>query len=146
MKHNQLRAIAHNVAASIGEGCSFLVNVYDTGMHEALEDAPHGVITADFLRGTIEPPAPESQLSIAVSLVPAALPELCAKHGASVSDFLELKVRYAVGIEGRRMTVVVVDANGRRSETDYSGFSSKRVKSVDDLGRLRARPVRKSPA
>src|SRR4051812_32142132 len=91
MKHDQLRAIAHNVAASIGD-CSFLVGVYDTGLHEALQNAPGGVITADFLRGTIEPSASGTQFATAVSLVPGAFPEICAKHGVSISAFREIKV------------------------------------------------------
>ena len=144
MKHDQLRAMAHNVAASIGEGCSFLVGIYDIGMREALQNAPGGVITADFMRGTIEPAVPGSQLAVAVSLVPAALPEFCAKHGVSVSAFRELQARYSLGIEGLKMTVSVADANGHRSETEYGGFSSKRVRSRDSLGRIRAKPVRKS--
>ena len=146
MKHDQLRALAHNVAASIGEGCSFVVGVYDTGVCEALESSPDGVITADFLRGVTEPRAPKSQFAIAVSLVPAALPELCAKHGISVSSFREMKARYSLGIDGRRMTVSIADTEGHRSETEYSGCSSKRVKTVDPLGRVRSKPVRKSMA
>jgi hypothetical protein len=144
MKHDQLRSIAHNIAASIGEGCSFLVGVYDTGLDEALGEAPGGVITADFLHGTIDPPLPGSQLANAVSLVPKVLPEFCAKHGVPVSAFRELRARYCMSLDGLRCTVMVEDEEGRWSETDYGGYSSQRVKALDGAGRLRKRSVRRS--
>jgi hypothetical protein len=144
MKHDQLRAVAHNVTASIGEGCSFLVGVYDTGVEDALKTVPGGVITADFLHGTIDPPLPGSQLAIAVSLMPEALPRLCAKHGVPVCAFRELRARYSIDLNGLRCTVIIEDEQGRRSETDYGGYDTQRVKRLDHAGRLRKRSVRRS--
>jgi len=143
MKHDQLRAIAHNVAASVCE-VSFLVGVYDTRIGEALSNTPAGVITADFLQGTVDPPVPGSPFALAVSLMPTALPELCAKHRVPVSAFCELSARYTMGIEGLRTTVIVLDAQGHRSETEYGGLSSQRVRSLDSLGRLRPKPLKRS--
>jgi hypothetical protein len=144
MKHDQLRAVAHNVAASIGDGCSFIVGVYDTGVHEALQIAPGGAILANFLHGTIDPPLPGSKMALAVSLVPVALPALCAKHGVSIFDFRQFLARYSTGTKGARCTVVIEDQCGRRSETDYSGSATKRVKTLDSSGRIRKRPVRRT--
>jgi hypothetical protein len=144
MKHDPAQGDRAQCCSVYWENCSFLVEVFDTGIHEALQNAPGGVITADFIRGTTEPSVPGTQLAIAVSLVPAALPEICARHGASVSAFREIKARYSKDIEGPRMIVSVTDAQGHRSETEYSGYSSKRVKSLDSLGRMRSKPVRKS--
>jgi hypothetical protein len=145
LKHDELRAIAHNVAASVSE-VSFLVGVYDTRIGEGLSNTPAGVITADFLQGTVDPPVPRAPFALAVSLVPAVLPDLCASHRVPVSAFRELRARYTIGIEGLRTTVIVVDAQGRRSETEYGGHSSQRVKTLDSLGRLRQKSVKTSKA
>jgi hypothetical protein len=102
------------------------------------------MITADFLKGAVDPSLPESSLAKAVSLMPAALPELCRKHGISISAFREMNARYWMAMDGLRFTVAVVDQHGRRSESEYGGWSGQRLKSLDPLGRIRARPIRKS--
>ena len=49
MKIGILRALAHNIADSLGSGCGLLIGVYDMNVYgEAMRD-PGGVIAIDFL-------------------------------------------------------------------------------------------------
>ena len=141
MKHDELRAVAHNLAASVA-GCSFVVGIYDTDLSGALSLSPEGSATADFLRGTLEPPLPGTALAQAVALVPDALPAFCEKHGVSSAAFQQLTVRYWLAVDGPRFSVIVTDTNGHHSETDYAGWEGKRTKRRDELGRVRRVPIR----
>jgi hypothetical protein len=66
-----------------------------------------------------------------------ALPQLCASHGASVSDFRKLTVRFWPDPIFGRFAVVVEDQNGRSSTAEYEGMPGKRAKVLDHLGRVR---------
>ena len=73
-----------------------------------------------------------------------ALPDLCTKHGVLHSAFVELTARYYPTISGGNFELTVVDRQGRRSSTEYSGFDGARLKEIDGEGRLRPKPVRRS--
>jgi hypothetical protein len=132
MKHDQLRGIAHDIAASIADGCSLLVGMYEIDVAEALQTSPDGVITANFLRGTLEPPLPASSLALAVLKVASVLPEFCTKQGVPFSAFSELRARYSVSLEGLRYTVTIVDDDAARQVTitDAGGLSTTNGVSV----------------
>jgi hypothetical protein len=141
MKHDDLRSIAHNVAASLADGCSFLIGVYDLDVSAAAKHSPRGEIIVDFLRGTVSGAAPSSPLAKAAALFPAALPALCEKHGVSVSAFCEMTARYWATPQGARFVVNVVDQSGHATETEYGGPEGQRTKILDASGRLRPKPI-----
>ena len=143
MKHDHLRAIGHNVAASIADGCSLVTGFFDIDLLAALRDAPDGVITANLLRGTIEPQLSGSTLAEAIATVPSILPDLCSRHGVDPADFRVLRSTFRLTLDGVRFTVTVVDNRGRASETEYGGHDGQRTKTKDPSGRLRPRPVRR---
>lgn len=144
MKHDDLRSVAHNAAASLAGGCSFLIGVYDLDVLAAARQSPAGEVTVDFLRGTVSGAPPSSQLAKAVALFPAALPTLCEKHGISASAFTEMRARYWVTTQGIRFTVTVVDQAGRATETDYGGGDGQRTKVLDAAGRVRLKAIRRT--
>jgi hypothetical protein len=94
-------------------------------------------MTVNFLTGQIPGGRPSASLAEAISLYQDALPRFCERHGASISDFRELTVRYFPGVLDNRFIVTIEDTPGRRSSTDYGGGPGQRVKVLDDLGRLR---------
>jgi hypothetical protein len=142
MKHDQLRSVAHNAAASLAGGCSLLIGVYDLNVLTAASQSPEGKVTVDFLRGTVSGAPPSSPLAKAVALFPAALPALCGKHGISISAFNEMTARYWATPQGIRFTVSVVDQSGRATETDYGSYDGQRTKVMDSAGRLRPKSIR----
>ena len=73
----------------------------------------------------------------AIAKYRAALPELCAKHGASIDDFRELSARYFAAGLSRRIAVTIEDRNGPRPEHEYLGIPVRRAKVMDRLGRIR---------
>jgi hypothetical protein len=73
-------------------------------------------------------------LARALALLATALPQFCAKHGASNSMFRQLSARY---FANRRFTVTVEDRAGRQVSDEYLGFDGKRVRVLDQLGRIR---------
>jgi len=50
MKTGTLRAIAHNIADSLGSGFGLLIGVYDMNVFDEAKKSSGGVITIDFLR------------------------------------------------------------------------------------------------
>ncbi|MEA3065858.1 MAG: hypothetical protein QOJ27_2310 [Sphingomonadales bacterium] len=140
MKHAQLRAIAHNIADSLACGMGFMIGVYQVDVFEEAAGSAFGAITVDLLEGTVAEGDPSSSLRRAVELYRDALPGLCAKHGGSIDDFRQLKVRYWSVHTGRRFAVTVEDASGRRSTTEYEGLAAQRLKVIDGFGRLRPKP------
>lgn len=142
MKHDELRSIAHNLADSFASGIGLLVGLYETDVFGEAGRSPSGLISIDFLTGTISGCQPSQSLAEAVARYREALPELCQKHETSVDAFRELTVRYSAGrsaedISGRRFVVTIEDQTGRRSSTEYGGLPGQRLKILDSLGRLR---------
>lgn len=140
MKHSQLRSLGHNIADSLACGMGFVIGVFQTDIFGEAAGSPCGSITVDFLNGAVVEGDASPGLRDAVTLYGNALPDFCAKHGGSVEDFRELKVRYWSTHGDRRFAVTVEDFSGRRSTTEYEGVASKRLKVVDDRGRFRRKP------
>ena len=74
MKHDELRSVAHNAAASLASGCSLLIGVYDLDVLTAARQSPEGELTVDFLRGTVSGTPPSSPLAKAAALIQALSP------------------------------------------------------------------------
>lgn len=144
MKHDVLRSVAHNLAASLASGVGLLIGVYELDVFGDAARSPGGFITVDFLRGCVRGGRPSTRLADAVRLYRKALPRLCQRQGVAVSDFVELTVRYSTTPIEPRFMVTVTDRNGRQSGVEYGGFDGQRVKMIDGGGRLRPRPVRRS--
>jgi hypothetical protein len=143
MKHDQLRAIGHNLADSLASGCCFVIGHYATDVFGDAEQSDTGGVAVDFLAGkVIEGPASDA-VSGAMELFRKALPEFCAKNGADLDDFQELSARfYKLGPGWQPgYTVTVADSKGRRTVTEYQGFPGARPLITDDLGRLRRKAV-----
>ncbi len=143
MKHAQLRSMAHNIADSLACGMGLMIGVYETDVFGEAAGSAGGAITVDLLAGTVVEGDPSSSLRRAVALYRDSLPALCTRHGGSIDDFRELKVRYRSMPTGRSFSVTVEDPSGRRSTTEYGGLAGRRLKGVDGHGRLRPRPHRR---
>jgi hypothetical protein len=139
MKIGTLRAIAHNVADSLGSGIGLLIGVYEADVFGEAARAAEGFIGVDFLMGRATDGVVSSSLARAIAKYREALPDLCAKHGASVEDFRELSARYSIDTFNRRITVTVEDRGGRRAVDEYVGTPARHVKATDRLGRIRTR-------
>ncbi|MCV9965849.1 hypothetical protein OIU34_28670 [Pararhizobium sp. BT-229] len=137
MKHSELCAVAHNLADSLASGRGFLVGYFPTEIFAEAAQSSEGHITVDFLTGQITGGQPSDSLRKAIALYINAVPAFFKKHGASISDVREVIVRYHAQLLGNRFTVTVVDARGRRSSAEYGGVPGKRLKAIDELGRLR---------
>jgi hypothetical protein len=144
MKHGKLRSIAHNLADSLACGNGFLVGHYGMDVFGEAAVSDGGFFAVDFLTGKIVEGQVSESLARGIALYSNALPELCARHDTVVSEFSELFVRYTVTNIGKGFAVTIADRSGRRSTTDYQGIDSQRAKVLDDEGRLRRKPVRRS--
>jgi hypothetical protein len=144
MKHDELRSVAHNAAASLAGGCSFLIGIYNLDVLAAASQSPKGELIVDFLRGTISGAPPSSPLAKAVAFFPNALPAFFEKHGISASAFNEMTARYWATPQGIRFTVRVVDQSGQTTETDYGDYNGQRTKELDAFGRLRPKSIRRT--
>lgn len=113
MKIGTLRAIAHDVADSLGSGTGMLVGVYFIDVFGEAKRSPGSVICIDFLgakatRRRVSPP-----LARTIAKYCKALPKLCAKHGACIDDFKVLTASYSADTFNRRMVVKICDRVGR---------------------------------
>jgi hypothetical protein len=137
MKIGILRAIAHNVADSLGSGIGLLIGVYEMDVFGEAKRSPSRSINIDFLKGNAIGGRISSVLAGAVTKYREVLPKLCAKHGATIDDFKMLTAEYSSS--SRRIVVTVQDRIGRRYVDEYVGTPAKHVKVLDKLGRVRTR-------
>jgi hypothetical protein len=137
MKIGTLQSIAHNIADSLGSGIGLLIGVYTMNIFHEARRSRNRYLLVDFLNGRIWGGVPSRSLARAIKLYRDALPQLCAKHGASREDFRELTARYSgAGGEGR-IVVTIRDSRGRRRVLEYVGSPARRVRVMDRLGRVR---------
>jgi hypothetical protein len=144
MKHDALRSVAHNIATSLAGGIGLLIGVYDFDVFEDARKSQVGYITVDFLKGTTTGGKPSLKIRKVVRLYRDALPKLCQKHGVSISDFVVLNATYSGSLLRKTFSVTVQDLNGHQSVADYSSPDGSKIRVIDDQGRLRPTPVRRS--
>jgi len=96
-------------------------------------------LTVDFLNGTTDGATPSKSLADAIKLYNKALPELCEKQGALVSDFECLTARFSWDKHGNYVTVTIKDKRGRESTDEYRGIPLKHARVLDGLGRIRTK-------
>ena len=138
MKFGTLTAIGNNIADSVACGMGFMVGVYQMDVFGEASRTPEGYIEVDFLTGNTSGGQPSASLARGLRLYSeTALPQLCASHGGTVSEFRKLNVRFWPGRLFGRYEVLVEDQKGHSSTAEYEGLSGKRVKVPDHLGRLR---------
>lgn len=139
MKHAVLTSIGHNVADSLASGIGLLIGVFSMDIFGEARRSAEGYIEVNFLDGTTSGADPSPNLAEAILQYSRVLPDLCERHGASVSDFKRLIVRYE--LVGRPalpgFVVEVEDAAGRTSRDRYVGVPGARPKALDQLGRVR---------
>ena len=137
MKHAELRSVIHNVADSLASGIGLLIGHYEMDVFGEASRSPTRSIIVDFLNGVVVEGECSPSLVEAVSRYRMALHELCSKAGGSIAEIREAKVRYWSDDLLERFVVSLEDAAGRRSTTEYAGIPGRRVKVMDQLGRLR---------
>lgn len=137
MKHRQLHGLAHNLAASLASGTSFVIGYYATDVFEVAAKSHGGSIVVDFLKGSAEGEHVDGNLKSAILIFAKAFPRFCEKHGVHASDFRSFVVRYIADPSACQFVVTIEDRRGRRSSRAYSGYLGERIKTLDPLGRPR---------
>jgi hypothetical protein len=131
MKFGELKSIGHNIADSLASGISLLVGEYDIYVFEEAAAAPEGQITVDLLSGTTSGSAVSPDLARIAQRFPAALAELCQRHGCAVTQFQALSARYGTDpVHGRHYSVTVTAKDGRSSTDQYIGVPGQRPKHL----------------
>jgi hypothetical protein len=143
MKHDQLRAIGHNLADSLASGLCLVIGHYATDIFGDAEHSETGAVAVDFLAGEVVEGTASDPVTGAMAMFRKALPDFCTKNRADLNDFRELSARFYMLGPGWQpgFTVTVVDSNGRRSVTEYKGVPGARPRITDDLGRLRRKAI-----
>lgn len=137
MKFDELRSIGHNVADSLASGVGFPIGIYGTDIVGEASRSPQGFITVDFLAGTWSGAEPSPDLRHAIVLYREAFAALCARHGTSPAAFREIAARYSMAADGRRVIVTIEGQLGHRARDEYTGIDTRRIRVVDELGRIR---------
>src|SRR6185312_12515338 len=139
MKIGLLRAIAHNIADSLGSSIGLLIGVYGMNVFGEAKRSPGGVVCIDFLAGKATKGKISPALKAAIVKYRTALPNLCAKHGATIEDFKTLTVTYSTDRLNQRIAVMVRDRLGRCCVDEYIGIPARREKVMDRHGRVRTK-------
>ena len=137
MRFDELRSIAHNIADSLASGYSWPIGMYELNVFGEAASSPERFIEVDFLAGTAPSGAISPTLNEAVRRLHEALPGLCAKHGASVTAFRQLRARYSGSGFSATFVVTVESSDGRVATDTYVGIPGARPRSVGNLGRIR---------
>jgi hypothetical protein len=125
MKIGTLRAIAHNIADSLGSDIGLLIGVYEMNVFGEAKKSPGGVISVDFLAAKATQGKVSPALAAAIGKYRKALPGLCAKHGASIEGFKTLTARYSTGTFNKQIVVTVRNRVGRCYVDEYVGGACK---------------------
>lgn len=136
MKHAVLTSVAHNIGTSLASGCGLMVGVYEMNVFGEAACSPEGFIEVDFLTGDTSGATPSVSLGRAIRLYVDALPELCKRHGCSLTDFERLTVKYLGKVARPQFVVEITDRNGQTSADRYVGYDGARPMVLDARGRV----------
>jgi hypothetical protein len=137
MKHDQLCAIAHNLADSMASGLCFVIGYHPVDIFGEAALSKNRLIEVDFLEGRIVRGNASDNLKLAAASFKDILPKFCLDNGASLADFKVLSATFEASALGPRMLLTVADHRGQSSVTEYAGVPMKRLKVLDQLGRIR---------
>jgi hypothetical protein len=137
VKFKELEAIGHNIADSLASGVGLPIGVYFTDVFGEASRLKDGFIVIDFLSGKSASGNVSAELAGAVAMYRNALAALREKHDTSISSFSQISVRCSMINSRRSMLVTVGDHLGHSSTKEYEGFSGRRTKVLDQLGRVR---------
>ncbi|HUD30787.1 MAG TPA: hypothetical protein VMQ93_18115 [Novosphingobium sp.] len=146
MKHYRLCAIGHNLADSMASGLGFVIGYHPMDVFSEAALSSDGMIEVDFLRGCIVRGEASENLKAAAARFAEVLPKFCQQNGAQVADFESLSAVFDAKAVEPRVFLTVTDQNGHSSTTDYMGLPLKRVRVIDELGRIRRKPRREAAA
>ena len=144
MKHDRLCSIGHNLADSMASGLAFVIGVWNLDVFGEAAASPEGLMEVDFLNGTIVRGRASDKLRAATVRFAEVFPTFCEKHGAEAADFKKLRAVFRGRGQECRVTLHVTDSEGVSSSTEYRGLPLKRLKVLDDLGRIRKMPRKTS--
>lgn len=129
-KLNVLKSIAHNIGDSIGCGLGFMIGHYAMDVYEEAATSENGYLLVDILNGKILEGEASASLQKAIAQYSNILPDFCRKHGADVSDFQSLHIRFGLDpVYGGHFKVMVTDKAGRSTEDKYTGSPAKRLRT-----------------
>jgi len=137
VKHDQLRAMAHNIADSLASGLCLMIGFREVDVFAEARRSPDRTLRVDFLNGTVSGVVPSRALKEAVSAFKTALPEICTGHRVPLAAVRQLSAEFHASGLIRLVSVTVEDDKGRRSVDDYAGVPLKRIRVLDSLGRVR---------
>lgn len=127
-KLGDLKSVAHNLAASVADGVSFLYGTYSLDIFGEATAAPGGRIVVDFLTGKVIEGDVSPELKKTLAESPTVLATLGLRHAVLPSDFKVLNGSFGVDqVYGSHFTVDVEDNSGRRWKESYSGSTGHRL-------------------
>jgi hypothetical protein len=115
----------------------FVIGVWSVDVFGEAVASKDGVIEVDFLHGRIVRGDASDSLRSAAARFAEVLPEFCRKSGADVADFNALSAAFERSSLGPCVSLKVADRKGHCSVTEYAGWPLKRLRELDNLGRVR---------
>lgn len=143
MRHGVARAVAHNLAHSIGSGYSILLGIYELNVFTEAAKSPNGILVVDMLNGRVIAGRSSPKLRKALKAACEHLPDFCVQHGIPPDTFRKFKVAYRYRPIDSRFEVTVEDRAGRRSVSEYDGSVGARLRILDKRGRIVRQAIRK---
>lgn len=128
----------------MASGLAFVIGYHPVDVFGEAASSSDGVIEVDFLHGRIVRGTGSDNLRSAARRFAEVLPSFCRDNGADVADFEALSATFDATSLERRVRLYIADRTGRSSATEYAGLPLKRLRVLDDLGRVRRTP-RRSP-
>lgn len=121
----------------MASGMCFVIGIWSVDVFGEAAASKDGVIEVDFLHGQIVKGDASDSLRSAAARFAEVLPEFCRKNGAKVGDFNALSAAFEASSLGPCISLTVADRRGRCSVTEYAGVPLKRLRGLDNLGRIR---------
>ncbi len=140
MKHAVLNSLAHNFVDSYGSGIGLLIGHYEMDVYGEAARSAHAFVEINFLTGEVRGGPITDELAQATDLYRDRLPSFCETHGACLSDFKSFIVRFSNDYYGRHCKITVKDRFGKETIAEYKGNPARKLKILDNLGRLRKQP------
>lgn len=141
MKHNVLRAAAHNIADSLTSGVSLEFGYEYLPFWDLVGQSPQGIVEVEIISGITRTSGVPTRLADAFRRVSKNLSAFLAKHDCDLERVrrIEFKFRHIASTTSLRSEVLVIveDVDGRSTTDRYIGSPLHRPVIVDHHGRIR---------
>jgi len=120
-----------------------VLGVFDIDFLRELIASPDTTLVIDILNGVLIEGSASPELKMQISGCPNAVKEMCASEHIMIYDYRKIQAKFWLRRSQIRLDLTIEDRRRKKTTAEYCGTPLKRVRQLDEHGRIRSKPIQR---